>query len=62
MKDWIFPSMAFLVFLYGIFFAGLYIYNYKNSSVSIFAGSKDTPVNQSIGIDDFLQEISKSFK
>lgn len=61
MRDWVFPSIAFLIFLYGMFFIGLYIYDYTNSNVGIFSDSNDAPANQN-NIDNFLKEISKSFK
>lgn len=61
MRDWVFPSIAFLIFLYGMFFIGLYIYDYTNSNVSIFSDSDEAPANQN-NIDNFLKEISKSFK
>lgn len=61
MKDWVFPSLAFLVFLYGVFFVFFYIYDYKNSNVSIFADVKSSQSNER-SIDNFLKEISNSFK
>lgn len=61
MKDWTLPSLAFLVFLYGVFFVIWYIYDYKNSNVSVFSNVKTTNPNES-NIDNFLKEISNSFK
>ncbi len=61
MKDWIFPSIAFLAFTYCALFVGLYIYDYKNSDVSVFSNTQVSPVNKR-DIDNFLQEISNYFK
>lgn len=61
MKDWIFPSMAFLVFIYGVVFMGFYIFDYKNSDVSVFSNTQISPMNKR-NIDNFLKEISDSFK
>lgn len=62
MRDWIFPSITFLIFMYGIFFIGLYIHNYKNSNdLNIFSNSKNNSPAKT-NINDFLKEISKSFK
>ncbi len=61
MKDWIFPSMAFLVFIYGVVFVGFYIFDYKNSDVSVFSNTQISPMNKR-NIDNFLKEISDSFK
>lgn len=61
MKDWAFPSLAFLVFMYGTFFVILYIYDYKNSSVSVFADVNTSQPNER-DIDNFLREISNSLK
>ncbi|MDE6885930.1 MAG: hypothetical protein K2P17_02670 [Helicobacteraceae bacterium] len=60
MKDWIFPTCAFLVFAYGMFFLNLYIYRYTNSDTNIF--SEPTQVIQYDDIGNFLKEISESFK
>lgn len=61
MKDWIFPSISFFVFIYGVVFVGLYIYDYKNSDVSVFSDTQVLPTSKR-DIDNFLKEISDSFK
>lgn len=60
-KDWIFPSLAFLMFMYGAVFVVLYIYNYKTSNISAFADTNTSHSNER-GIDSFLKDISNSFK
>ena len=61
MKDWIFPSVAFLIFLYGLFFLGIYVDDYKNSKAIVFTDETSTPTSQK-EVDKYLKEISKSFK
>lgn len=60
MKDWLFPSFAFLVFLYGMFFLVLHVHNYSKSNANIFSDApKEIKYDD---INEFLKEISKSFK
>lgn len=61
MKDWIFPSIAFLIFLYGAFFLGLYVDDYKRSNVLTFTNETSGPSDQT-QVDKYLKEISKSFR
>lgn len=62
MKDWIFPSVAFLIFLYGMFFVGLYIYQYTNSdNVNTFSGTSTQSTKDS-DINTYIKGIAESFK
>lgn len=58
MKDWIFPSVAFVIFLYGMAFIVAHLHNYTSADVSLFDGANE------IRYDDmgrFLKDISEAF-
>lgn len=60
MKDWIFPSTAFIIFLYGMVFIIAHLHNYTSADMSLFDAT-----NNKIRYDDvsnFLKDISKAFK
>lgn len=59
MKDWIFPSGAFIVFLYAMVFLIAHLHNYTSADMSLFDGAN---VEYRYGeIGEFLKDISKSF-
>lgn len=59
MRDWIFPSLAFLVFLYGAFFINFYIYKFTNSDASLTSNYQDSTKGD---VSGFLKDISDSLK
>ncbi|RDU65080.1 hypothetical protein [Helicobacter sp. MIT 14-3879] len=59
MKDWLFPSFAFIIFLYGMSFV-IYVYSNYSPNIGIFSHStKDVKYND---ISSFLRDVSESFK
>ncbi len=60
MKDWIFPSTAFIIFLYGMVFLIAHLHNYTGADMSLFDGATKEYRYDEVG--HFLQEISKSFR
>lgn len=59
MKDWIFPSGAFIVFLYAMVFLIAHLHNYTSADISLFDSS-----SKEIRYDDvgrFLQDLSSAF-
>ncbi|MGX2982901.1 hypothetical protein [Helicobacter sp. 23-1045] len=59
MKDWIFPSVAFVVFLYGMTFLIAHLHNYTNADMSLFDGARNASYDD---VGQFLKDISKAFK
>lgn len=59
MKDWIFPSVAFVIFLYGMTFLMAHLHNYTNADMSIFGGSGGQFEYDNMG--RFLKDISNAF-
>lgn len=60
MNDWIFPSVAFVIFLYGMTFLVAHLHNYTKSDMSLFDSN-----GRELKYDDmgrFLKDISESFK
>ncbi len=60
MKDWIFPSTAFIIFLYGMVFLIAHLHNYISADMSLFDGATKEYRYDEMG--RFLKDISKSFK
>lgn len=59
MREWVFPTFAFLIFVYLMVFTGIYIHKYSNSNIPIYNANKPSGGED---INVFLEEISKSFK
>lgn len=60
MNDWVFPSVAFVIFLYGMTFLIAHLHNYAKSDMSLFNNN-----GKELKYDDmsrFLKDISESFK
>lgn len=60
MKDWIFPSTAFIIFLYGMVFIIAHLHNYTSADMSLFDSS--TKEYRYDKVSNFLKDISKAFK
>lgn len=60
MKDWIFPSTAFIIFLYGMVFLIAHLHNYTSADMSLFDSS--TTEYRYDEVSNFLKDISKAFK
>ena len=60
MKYGIFPSVAFIIFLYGMVFIIAHLHNYTSADMSLFDGSTTEYRYDEIG--NFLKDISKSFR
>lgn len=60
MKDWVFPSVTFLIFLYGLCFIMYQVHDYQNANISSFQDSKQDMKTDDI--NSYLREISKSFR
>lgn len=60
MKDWIFPSTAFIIFLYGMVFLIAHLHNYTSADMSLFDSSNKEYRYDEMG--QFLKDISESFK
>ena len=58
MRAWIRPSLAFMIFLYFIFFLGVYVHT--SESESTFNGNNH--LIEPDAIDSFLRKIGQSFK
>lgn len=58
MRDWIIPSITFMIFLYFIFFLGVYVHTNNNESTF----SENNHLIEPDAIDSFLRKISKSFR
>lgn len=59
MKDWIIPSVAFVIFLYGMAFIVAHLHNYTSADMSIFSNE-----GRGLQYDDmgrFLKDISNAF-
>lgn len=60
MKDWIFPSVAFIIFLYGMVFLIAHLHNYTSADMSLFDSAIKEYRYDEVG--RFLRDISESFK
>lgn len=59
MKDWIFPSGAFIVFLYAMVFLIAHLHNYTSADISLFdASTKEVKYDD---VEQFLRDLSSAF-